>query len=38
MAPDHETIFTMKAVPVKFGRGASAEACATRPNHFSRSR
>jgi hydroxyacid-oxoacid transhydrogenase len=26
MPPDHETIFTMEATPVKFGRGASAEA------------
>jgi hydroxyacid-oxoacid transhydrogenase len=26
MAPNHETIFTMEATPVKFGRGASAEA------------
>ncbi len=26
MSPDHETIFTMEATPVKFGRGASAEA------------
>ncbi|MBV9338795.1 MAG: iron-containing alcohol dehydrogenase [Solirubrobacterales bacterium] len=26
MAVDHETIFTMEATPVKFGRGASAEA------------
>jgi hydroxyacid-oxoacid transhydrogenase len=26
MAPTHETIFTMEATPVKFGRGASAEA------------
>jgi alcohol dehydrogenase class IV len=26
MAPEHETIFTMEATPVKFGRGASAEA------------
>lgn len=26
MASDHETIFTMEATPVKFGRGASAEA------------
>jgi hydroxyacid-oxoacid transhydrogenase len=25
-APSHETIFTMEATPVKFGRGASAEA------------
>ena len=24
--PSHETIFTMEATPVKFGRGASAEA------------
>ena len=26
MTPAHETIFTMEATPVKFGRGASAEA------------
>ena len=26
MGSDHETIFTMEATPVKFGRGASAEA------------
>ncbi len=26
MPPNHETIFTMEATPVKFGRGASAEA------------
>ncbi len=26
MTVDHETIFTMEATPVKFGRGASAEA------------
>jgi alcohol dehydrogenase class IV len=26
MPPAHETIFTMEATPVKFGRGASAEA------------
>src|SRR5215469_7022788 len=26
MALEHETIFTMEATPVKFGRGASAEA------------
>jgi alcohol dehydrogenase class IV len=26
MPPDHETIFTMEATPVKFGRAASAEA------------
>jgi hydroxyacid-oxoacid transhydrogenase len=26
MSSDHETIFTMEATPVKFGRGASAEA------------
>src|SRR5437763_7504088 len=26
MTPRHETIFTMEATPVKFGRGASAEA------------
>jgi hydroxyacid-oxoacid transhydrogenase len=26
MAPEHETIFTMEATPVKFGAGASAEA------------
>jgi hydroxyacid-oxoacid transhydrogenase len=26
MAPDHETIFTMEATPVKFGAGASADA------------
>lgn len=26
MSPSHETIFTMEATPVKFGRGASAEA------------
>lgn len=26
MAREHETIFTMEATPVKFGRGASAEA------------
>jgi hydroxyacid-oxoacid transhydrogenase len=26
MAPDHETIFTMEATPVKFGTGASADA------------
>jgi hydroxyacid-oxoacid transhydrogenase len=26
MTPDHETIFTMEATPVKFGRGASADA------------
>jgi hydroxyacid-oxoacid transhydrogenase len=26
MTPSHETIFTMEATPVKFGRGASAEA------------
>jgi alcohol dehydrogenase class IV len=26
MSPAHETIFTMEATPVKFGRGASAEA------------
>src|SRR5437588_2409969 len=26
MSPRHETIFTMEATPVKFGRGASAEA------------
>ena len=26
MASEHETIFTMEATPVKFGRGASAEA------------
>jgi hydroxyacid-oxoacid transhydrogenase len=26
MGPQHETIFTMEATPVKFGRGASAEA------------
>jgi hydroxyacid-oxoacid transhydrogenase len=26
MSPHHETIFTMEATPVKFGRGASAEA------------
>jgi alcohol dehydrogenase class IV len=26
MTPHHETIFTMEATPVKFGRGASAEA------------
>jgi alcohol dehydrogenase class IV len=26
MAPDHETIFTMEATPVKFGSGASADA------------
>jgi hydroxyacid-oxoacid transhydrogenase len=26
MAPDHETIFTMEATPVKFGLGASADA------------
>ncbi|MBV9604786.1 MAG: iron-containing alcohol dehydrogenase [Solirubrobacterales bacterium] len=26
MAPNHETIFTMEATPVKFGRGASADA------------
>ena len=26
MASDHETIFTMEATPVKFGRGASDDA------------
>lgn len=26
MSPNHETVFTMEATPVKFGRGASAEA------------
>jgi hydroxyacid-oxoacid transhydrogenase len=26
MATEHETIFPMEATPVKFGRGASAEA------------
>ena len=26
MTVDHETIFTIEATPVKFGRGASAEA------------
>jgi hydroxyacid-oxoacid transhydrogenase len=26
VSPQHETIFTMEATPVKFGRGASAEA------------
>lgn len=28
MAFEHETVFTMDATPVKFGRGAAADAVA----------